>query len=175
MNSPAATIVRGPSVEDLVQSVCHVIQRSPAGLLAGFRRKGHYPLLWTGPVRVTNDCRRVRAQGLELPDAFGEVSGVRDVVWAFPDGDGAEARLYGRIQLRAERAPELDDVELPVELVTEIVCISLEIPTHGISLMARLPEPLTTAARASAITLPSGRSMQEAAAACLTSADWDRR
>ena len=174
MSHAVTTIVRGPSVEDLVRSVCRIIRRSKYGLLASFKPAGHYPILWAGPVRVSTDCRFVRAQDLQLgsvPDAALQES---DVLWAFPDGDGAEARLYGRMRLRAERAPELDDFELPLELTTSIVCISLEVPTHGISLMARLPDPFDFHGKP-AIALSPGRTLQEAVAVSLMTADyWER-
>lgn len=174
MNHAATTIVRGPSVEDLVRSVRRVIQKSGAGLLASLRPKGPYPVLWTGPVRVSDDCSHVTALGLELGHVFEAVAHQPDVAWAFPDGDGAEARLYGRMRLHGEGAPEMDDYELPVELRTTVVCISLEIPTHGISLMARLPHPFDRASR-SVTALHPGRSMQQAVSACMRSAHWDRR
>lgn len=173
MPHASTTIVRGPSVEDLVRSVCRIIHQSEFGLLASFKPSGHYPLLWAGPVRVSNDCRLARAQNLDLNSVFEVVMQEPDVVWAFPNGDGAEARLYGRMRLRAERAPELDDFELPLELTTSIVCISLEIPTHGISLMARLPDPLDRGSQP-AVALMPGRSLQEAINSCLMTADWER-
>lgn len=173
MPHASTTIVRGPSVEDLVRSVCRNIQRAKFGLLASFKSAGHYPILWAGPVRVSNDCRLARAQGLDFNSVFDVTLQEPDVVWAFPDGDGAEARLYGRMRLRAERVPELDDVELPLELTTSIMCISLEIPTHGISLMARLPDPFDAHGKAAIALLP-GRSLQEAVSACLMTADWER-
>ncbi|MBX7206666.1 MAG: hypothetical protein K1X78_00025 [Verrucomicrobiaceae bacterium] len=175
MPHTATTVVRGPSIEDLVRSICRAVQKADVGLLASFRPSGHFPLLWAGPVRVTSDCHLVRAQGLELAPVIEAVHRAPDVVWAFPDGDGAEARLYGRMRLRAEHAPELDDYELPLELTTTIVCVSLEIPTHGISLMARLPDPLDRGTQPAMALMPGGRSMQEAVAACLTTADWERR
>ena len=175
MTIPAATtIVRGPSVEDLIRSVRHVIEKSGAGLLATFKPQSPFPVLWTGHARVSDDCSHVTALGLELGRVYDAVRHEPDVVWAFPDGDGAEARLYGRIRLRGEGAPEMDDYELPVELSTAIVCVSLEIPTHGISLMARLPHPFDRATR-SVTTLLPGRSMQQAVNACMKSAHRDRR
>ena len=174
MPHTATTIVRGPSVEDLVRSVSHIIEKSEVGLLASFRTNGNFPILWTGSVRVSDDCRHVHAQGLDLGAVFETVQSQPDVLWAFPDGDGAEARLYGRMRLRGEGAPELDDYELPLELSTAIVCVSLEIPTHGISLMASLPDPLDRGTQP-AVALMPGRSMQQAVAACLMSADWERK
>lgn len=173
MPNTATTIVRGPSVEDLVRSVCHAIAKAEVGLLAAFKPVGHFPILWTGPVRVASDCRLVRAQGLDLGSVFDAVLQEPDVVWAFPDGDGAEARLYGKMRLQGEHAPELDDIELPLELTTSVVCISLEIPTHGISLMARLPDPFDAHGKP-AIAFAPGRSLQEAVASCLIAADWER-
>lgn len=174
MPNTSTTIVRGPSVQSLVRSVCRIIQTSEVGLLAAFRPAGHYPLLWAGPARVTTDCRLVRAQGLDFANVLDAVTKQPDVIWSFPDGDGAEARLYGRMSLRGERAPELDDYELPLELATSIVCVSLEIPTHGISLLARLPDPLESGTQPAMALMP-GRSMQEAVTSCLMAADWERR
>lgn len=173
MPNTATTIVRGPSVEDLVRSVCHTINEAEVGLLAAFRPTGHFPILWTGPVRVSNDCRLVRAQGMDLGSVFDAVLQEPNVVWAFPNGDGAEARLYGKMSLRGEHAPELDDIELPLELTTTIVCVSLEIPTHGISVMARLPDAFERNTR-SATAFTPGRSMQDAVSACLKRADRQR-
>ena len=170
MPNTATTIVRGPSVEDLIRSVCRTISEAEVGLLAAFRPAGDFPILWTGPVRVSNDCRLVRAQGLELGSVFDAVLREPNVVWAFPNGDGAEARLYGKMCLRGEHAPELDDIELPLELTTSIVCVSLEIPTHGISLMARLPDAFERSTRTATALMP-GRSMQEAVYACLKRSD----
>lgn len=174
MPNAATTIVRGASVEELVHSVCRTVSATETALLGVFRSVGDFPILWSGPVCVSTDCRLIRAQGPNLASVFDVIRRDLDVVWAFPDGEGAEARLYGKMTLRAESAPELDDIELPLELSSSIVCISLEIPSHGISLMAKLTHPFASELQTVTASAPT-RSLQEAVAACLMTADWDRR
>lgn len=174
MNSHATTIVRGPSVKDLIHSVQHTIHRAKAGILAAFQPAGHHTILWTGCPRVSSDCRVVRASGLDLAAALDAARHGAEIVWAFPDGEGAEARLYGRLELRMESAPELDDVVLPLELTARIVCLSLEVPSHGISMMAPVPQTARCFGMP-ALRLSSAKSLQENVTACLLAAKWDWR
>jgi hypothetical protein len=169
MSNHATTIVRGPSVQDLIRSVQCTILKAGAGIMGAYNPAGRYPILWSGPVRVTGDCRKVwaRCQAHEAAVAAATRCGL--VVWAFPDGEGAEARLYGRLAARDESAQELDDVELPLDLDTAVVCMTLEIPTHGISMMARVPETFSCFEKP-ATNLTSARSLQENIADCMMAA-----
>ncbi len=169
MNTHATTIVRGPSVQDLIRSVLGTIQKAGFGILGSYNPSGRYPILWSGQGRVSTDCRKVWAQGLDMGALIDAAIRRPQVVWAFPDGEGAEARLYGTIALHAESAPEMDDIELPVELSTHVECMTLEIPTHGISMMARVPETFECFEKP-ATALSSARSLQENIAACMKAA-----
>lgn len=173
MKTPVSAIVRGPPIEDLLRSIQKTIHRAGVGILASFKTSGHYPILWAGHGRVTSDCSIVRAQDIDLGRTLAMLTHNPEVVWAFPDGEGAEARLYGFASLQAEGPPELDDIELPLEITTRIVCVTLEIPSHGISLLARLPETWGGRDQVAAV-LPSGRTLQENVAAFLMAAKWPR-
>lgn len=174
MKTPVTTIIRGPSTADLLRSVQRAIHRAGVGILASFKPSGHYPILWTGHGRVSNDCSLVRAQDMDLGRTLGVLARNPEVVWAFPDGEGAEARLYGFATLQAERPPELDDIEMPLEVTTHVLCVTFEIPSHGISLLSRLPGGGVEHHDPPAAVLPSRESLQENVARCLMTAKWPR-
>ena len=140
MKQTTPVTVEGTFVREFATVVRRVISRSDFGVLVALRDGTPRDVLWVGPVEVAEDCSSVKAKDSPAGAIMAAMQPDHEGAWIFGDGQGAVAWLFGSVEMRLGGGLNGAAPTQPLSIHTKVCDLRLEVPSHDISLMARLED-----------------------------------
>ena len=140
MKQTTPVTVEGAFVREFATVVHRVISRSDFGVLVALREGAPRDVLWVGRVEVEQDCSALRAINAPVGGIMAAMRPDNGGAWIFGDGQGAVAWLFGSVEMRLSDGLYGAVPTQPLSIHTKVSDLRLEVPSHDISLVARLED-----------------------------------